>query len=386
LEFRKMNFKDESVRKLVRAIDRNDIDAASTLISNGVDISGSFWLSHAASHGRVEMIRLLLDAGADIDQVSAKGDSACQVAIRYNEFLALQLLVQRGANVRSLLKIAASYSDERISMLLLDAGAPIDNLKPDELMSLVSISSSVAVLKRLLALQVDFGAMRDVHGRSLCHQVIWNAHPDADLEPLLRALADVPGIDIDATNVNGMTPLHFAVIKHSKSAVRLLVELGADIDCRSTDGRSAVRLGSQLSELLIALGADVRLVDKKGQSMCHAAILCGDVPLASAFVAAGGDLDQPDNDGDTPRMLAIHYLCPLPTAAEIDGARQRIAKTRLDFVRNRAVEICIGLQPLGIDALQLCEIMMRSFGALGSLIAFHQWWTIATKVKHFRRR
>jgi ankyrin repeat protein len=385
-----MNVNNESVRKLVRAIDRNDIDAVSTLLSNGVDVSESVCLSHAVTHGRVEIMRLLLDAGADIEQVNAKGESACHVAIRYNQFPALQLLIERGANVRSvrnpLLNTAASYSDERISMLLLDAGALIDNLKPDVLMSLVSIPSSVAVLKRLLALQVDFSAMRDVHGRSLCHQVVWNAHPNADLDALLRALVDVPNVDINAVNVNGMTPLHCAVIQRNKNAVRLLVELGADIDRQSTDGRSAVRLASQVSELLIALGADVCLVDKKGQSMCHSAAMCGDVELASAFVAAGGDLDQADNDGDTPRMLSSHYLSRLPTADEIDAARQRIAKTRLDFVRNRALEICIGLQPLGIDALQLCEIMAHSFGALGSLIAFHQWWTIATKVKHFRRR
>jgi hypothetical protein len=29
---------------------------------------------------------------------------------------------------------------------------------------------------------------------------------------------------------------------------------------------------------------------------------------------------------------------------------------------------------------------MHSFGAIGSLIAFHQWWAIAVKVKHFRDR
>jgi hypothetical protein len=65
-----------------------------------------------------------------------------------------------------------------------------------------------------------------------------------------------------------------------------------------------------------------------------------------------------------------------------------VASQRLDFdlVRERAFQICVGLHPLDISALQLCEILMHSFGALGSLIAFHQWWAIATKVKHFRRQ
>jgi hypothetical protein len=103
-----------------------------------------------------------------------------------------------------------------------------------------------------------------------------------------------------------------------------------------------------------------------------------------ALVAAGGDLDQPNKKGETCRMIATRNNVALPNADEIDAARRRIAKRRLDLVRQRAFQICLGLQPLDINALQLCEILMHSFGALGSLIAFHQWWAIATKVKHFR--
>jgi hypothetical protein len=83
-------------------------------------------------------------------------------------------------------------------------------------------------------------------------------------------------------------------------------------------------------------------------------------------------------------MIATRNNVALPTADEIDAARHRIAKARLDLVRERAFQICVGLQSFRLNALQLCEILMHSFGALGSLIAFHQWWAIATKVKHFR--
>jgi hypothetical protein len=103
-----------------------------------------------------------------------------------------------------------------------------------------------------------------------------------------------------------------------------------------------------------------------------------------ALVAAGGNLDQPDNKVETPRMIAIREHIALPTADEIDLARNRIAKTRLDLVREQAFQICVGLQSFRLNALQLCEILIHSFGALGSLILFHQWWAIATKVKHFR--
>jgi hypothetical protein len=83
-------------------------------------------------------------------------------------------------------------------------------------------------------------------------------------------------------------------------------------------------------------------------------------------------------------MIAIRKNVALPTVDEINAARQRITKTRLDLVREHAFQICVGLQSFRLSALQLCEILMHSFGAIGSLILFHQWWAIAVKVKHFR--
>jgi hypothetical protein len=73
-------------------------------------------------------------------------------------------------------------------------------------------------------------------------------------------------------------------------------------------------------------------------------------------------------------------------AAEIEAVRRRIAKMRLELIRDRALQVCIGLQSLRIDALQMCEILQQACfgGRLAQLIPFHIWWKIATTVKHFR--
>jgi hypothetical protein len=57
---------------------------------------------------------------------------------------------------------------ERFVILLLDAGAPIDGLSNGNLMALVK---SVAVFNRLVARGVNFTAMRDERGATLCHHV-----------------------------------------------------------------------------------------------------------------------------------------------------------------------------------------------------------------------
>jgi hypothetical protein len=71
---------------------------------------------------------------------------------------------------------------------------------------------------------------------------------------------------------------------------------------------------------------------------------------------------------------------------QVEAARREIAKARLDFVRHRALELCIGLQSLRIDAFQMCEILRFACGAVAQLIPFHIWWKIATTVKHFRTK
>jgi ankyrin repeat protein len=378
---------------LVNAIKMNDTTTASSLISSGsVNLNISPWPLHfAARYGRVAIMTMLLDAGADINAVDNIQRTACHIAILCDQFDALKFLVERGANLgvvdsdgRSVLsRVAEPDRNERFALLLLDAGAPLDGLSPFHLMRLVK---SVAVFNRLLARGVNFTAMRDADGATLCHHVVRNVTREDDL----RVVCGACGNDaVHAVDNYGRTLLQLASSSGNESAVRVLVDFGADIDRQDSNGWTAVigatrREASSCVELLLALGADVGVVAHSGQAACHFAALFEQPASLCALVAAGGDLDQPNNKGETPRMIAIRQRVALPTADEIDAARRRIAKTRLDLVRERAFQICVGLQSFRLNALQLCEILMHSFGAIGSVIAFHQWWAIATKVKHFR--
>jgi ankyrin repeat protein len=388
----KMNDDKRAKWELFDAIRKNDTAAASSLILSGsVNLNDEPWPLHrAAEQGHVEIMTMLLDAGADINAVDENQYTACHVAILENHFDALKVLVERGANLsvvdsdgHSLLSIVAQfYRGERFAILLLDAGAPLDGLSHGHLMALVK---GVAMFNRLMARSIDLTLKRDDDGATLCHYVAANVTREDDL----RALVNVCGNDaVHAVDNTGWTPLQWASSCSNELAMRVMVELGAEIDRQANNGLTALIAASLYQsssvELLLALGADANLVANDGRTACLVAVMDKKRALLCALVAAGGDLDQPNKKGETPRMIATRNNVDLPTAAEIDAARRRIAKARLDLVRERSFQICLGLQPLDINALQLCEILMHSFGALGSLIAFHQWWAIATKVKHFR--
>ena len=135
--------------------------------------------------------------------------------------------------------------------------------------------------------------------------------------------------------------------------------------------------------LLLAAGADVAARDGRGRTACLVAAQWRS-ELVDVMLAAGADLDAADDNGHTPRSRLAENLASVDVA-RVEFARRLIAKMRLDFVRHRAWQVCVGLQSRGLDALQMCEILLHACGPVAPVVAFHQWWKIATTVKHFKR-
>jgi hypothetical protein len=86
-------------------------------------------------------------------------------------------------------------------------------------------------------------------------------------------------------------------------------------------------------------------------------------------VRADLDLDVADinNTGETARQVLARINWTIH-ADLVDRARGSIAGARLDFVRHRALQVCIGLYSQRVDALQLqmqmCEILQFSCAPL----------------------
>lgn len=384
-----------SLSQIFAAIDRNDIAEVSRLVSMGR--LSPLPLNFAAMRGRVEIMACLLAAGADIDAVDKLGQSACSVAVCHNQIDSLEFLLARGANVcaprtQSLLLSAAQRRNARCAMLLIDAGVSFDNVTDVDLMGLLVQLQSVPLLKCLATRNVDVSTLRDNSGGTVLHQVVRNANINVN-EDFVCALVRLGRVDVNARDHDGRTPLHWAVLQDRVDLLQILVvDLGANIDQRDAAGRTPLLLSmtwggrDRCTQMLLTLCTDATLAGRNGYSACHAAVDGRTISnnFLAMLVAVGGDLDQPDSNHSTPRMIAIRLRFHLPTAAEIDVARRAIAKDRFILVRKRALKICVGLQSFRLSALQLCEIMMHALGALGSGVAFHQWWKIATTVKHFR--
>jgi ankyrin len=346
-------------------------------------------LSLAAQYGCIEIMTILLDHGTPINAVNSKMHCACDAAIAGEQLPALELLISRGASLETTMLVNAAFCrDKRLVVALLNAGVPLNAASQDFLTNLAT--HSVGAIEAMLARNVNIRSLRDRLGRTPCH--VASSH--SDIAAVLRMLVDVVGISIDAVDDHGCPPTHVAVLRANENVLRVLIELGADVDKRdSFAGNTALhRLCGHNDQFehfdpcltfLLAAGADPCVVNDIGETPCHVAARLQRYDALCAFAALQVDMDQADRSGKTPRSLMGQQQWP--TASHVEEARRRIVGTRLDFVRKRASEICIALQSLDLDALQLCEIMSHSCGSFANCVPFHHWWKLATTVKHFKR-
>jgi ankyrin repeat protein len=119
------------------------------------------------------------------------------------------------------------------------------------------------------------------------------------------------GADINAKDSNGeFSPLDLALsCYHYMDVVELLVSKGADVNTRSKQGltpleEAAMRGQKDAAGLLITKGADVNARDSKGNTPLLWALLMGHVDFASLLVDAGADVNAKNDQGSTPLFLA----------------------------------------------------------------------------------
>ena len=118
---------------------------------------------------------------------------------------------------------------------------------------------------------------------------IHDAATDGDIEAVQQHL--VAGADVNGKDdLDGMTPLHFAVVFRHKEIAELLIGKGADVDAKDDLGltslyHAVIEEQKEIAELLIAKGADVNAMENDGGTPLTEA---GDSEIADLLRKHGG--------------------------------------------------------------------------------------------------
>jgi hypothetical protein len=182
--------------------------------------------------------------------------------------------------------------------------AAVSSVSPAELdaaMRKLGREGDSADLKGLLERGLDVNA-RDGKGRT----PLMAAASAGDGE-VLRLLLERGG-DVNARNEGDSTGLMFAVLAGHVDVVRLLLEAGADVNVHNEHGFTALMASESgdpaVMGMLIAAGADIEARDNSGATALIGAAINGYLPAVQTLLEAGAAVNVRNDDGETALSLA----------------------------------------------------------------------------------
>lgn len=212
-----------------------------------VDNDGRVALILAAQEGHVTVVTTLIERGTPLESHGHDGRTALRAAAAAadNIFEVIRYLVNAGANVN------ACDADGRTALYALAVDGRVDT----------------ATL--LLNAGAD-ASITDTEGRSPLHAAAWHGHRD-----FVQLLLD-HGVDCDISDKEGRTPLHSAAWQGHTNVVTLLIERGVRVNHVCLQGATALCVAAQeghegVVRALLRAGADPTRADRCGRTPARVA-------------------------------------------------------------------------------------------------------------------
>lgn len=269
-------------------------------------------LHTAAAAGQVEVARMLLDAGAEIESLDRDESTPLHCAALSRKPEMVRFLLSRGADVNRRdkngaysLSFAASAGDSACVRMILDAGADL-NFSNSQGLTLLHYACPRGLwwfVERLVASGSDINRGTLDHGTTPLGLVCQRGTAER-VERMLALGASVAVADSD-----GATPLHLAAVFDRPDIARVLLDHGANVNAIDDGGATplfwASRGSASLVQLLLERGADPNVRITWGQTPLLAAADAGNAESVSLLLQHGADPEatQPDL-GFTPLGLA----------------------------------------------------------------------------------
>lgn len=273
-----LSVKDDIGQSLLHAAILNGKgETAKYLIEKGCSVNAMNNMNETPLHiasglGMAETASLLIERGALLDAVDNAGYTPLTNAIQYygssvnspNKLEMVKLLIEKGADINKKgmwnmtpIQIAAEFTHGDIVNYLIDKGAAIPVNQGPEAYQILSAACKNG-FTRLFEKQLELGFELKVnqYTRSLLHTAA-DGGSDKIIEKLLSL-----GFTVDMGDGYGWSALHSAAEKGNLSAVKLLVEKGSDINDRNASGKTPYNLAGEsghkeVCAYLVSKGADI---------------------------------------------------------------------------------------------------------------------------------
>jgi ankyrin repeat protein len=272
-------------------------------------------LLYAARDGRMEIARLLLDGGANVNQPDVNGITPLIIAITNNHPDVARFLIDRGADI----KAVDWYGRTPLWAAVETRNMDVDNATFEN-------SIDRAPYLELIQLLLERGADPNVRMK--------------EVAPIRRDFLRVTG-SLAWVDFTGQTPFVTASLAGDLAVMKLLLKHRADPLIPTFGGTTALMAAAGVNwvfdqtydegqaslldavKLCVELGMDVNAVNSMGLTALHGAANRGSDDILRFLVQQGARLDVKDAEGRTPLtwaegvFLATHPSRPKPKTIEL---------------------------------------------------------------------
>ncbi|MCJ1251625.1 hypothetical protein MMC30_008860 [Trapelia coarctata] len=327
---------DAQVMKHAR---NSDVNAIKELFQGGkatcsdMTQDGTSLLHVAASLNAAELVRYLLDQGANVNAADDDGESPLHVAL-------------------------ARAKDYNVSRLLLERGGDICNRGADGRTPTHTYPNET--VRRVLLCHGKFleASIRDCQGMTSVHYLAWSSKTTvADIQVIL---AGDPSC-LSIKDNGGRSILHFAAQRGNCSLLRYVLSLpntpslcDADVEGKTVMHYAVESKRIQTIDLVYKHGGNISAIDKQGRTALHIAAMKGNMEAVKRVLQLGGSeqLLRRDLARCTPAQLAA-------------SSGNAATATYLEQVNG------VPMEPENIPSNTGCLI---SFEKCQSLEKLHTWW------------
>ena len=276
--------------EIMRCVEEGSVDGVQHLLSAGratsrdITIHGITLLHLASKTSNLQLIRLLIQAGGDVNAQDEDGDTPLHWAM-------------------------ARKGNYEVARLLIENGADLANNTVDKKTPLHTFFNDT-VEKVLWRDDWIEDTLPDSQGMSITHFLAWSSKSTPKL--FERGVAH-DSTDLWSVDGFGRTCLHLAASRGNVDLLGYLLEQASLTEVQRTDneGRTALHYAVQSKrlktvDLLLASGGDLHAKDKSSQTVLHCAARWENLEAAKKVVALGDSevLLSPDKNGNMPSHLA----------------------------------------------------------------------------------